>query len=239
MSPTEEYLDPRRRAAVARRLRGRLTHLRPRGDRSPHRRGLHLLLPPLRRGRGGGAGSRGHRCRLAGGARRTGHLGSELPSLGGRGAAGGSRGDNELHERRLLLEPMDVALRRREPMCRVRGVVHGPAEGLIAPQKGGRPAREATLDRAATLRPSFLPSSPECVEGVFSDVQLRDAERFSVKSVMSSSCSQPSPVKRSSSSIRKSTSALSSTPSSETSALSLGKLNIWPSGSWASTRPSL
>ena|SRR5829696_6842999 len=29
----------------------------------------------------------------------------------------------------------------------------------------------------------------------FSEVQLRDAERFSVRSVMSSSCSQPSPTK--------------------------------------------
>ena len=29
----------------------------------------------------------------------------------------------------------------------------------------------------------------------FSEVQLREAERFSVRRVMSSSCSQPSPVK--------------------------------------------
>ena len=41
-------------------------------------------------------------------------------------------------------------------MRRVRGVVHGPAARLTASKKGGRPAREATLDRAATLRPSFL-----------------------------------------------------------------------------------
>src|SRR5919107_1560471 len=41
-------------------------------------------------------------------------------------------------------------------MRRVRGVVHGPAAGLTAPQKGGRPAREATLDRAATPRPLYL-----------------------------------------------------------------------------------
>src|SRR5215217_3658224 len=56
-----------------------------------------------------------------------------------------------------LLEPVDVALRRGEPMRRVRGVVHGPAWGLSAPQKGGRPAREATLYRAATPRPFLLP----------------------------------------------------------------------------------
>src|SRR5215207_2064087 len=61
-------------------------------------------------------GPRGHRRRLAGGAGRTRHLGSELPSPGGRGAAGGSRGDDELHQRRVLLEPVDVALRRGEPM---------------------------------------------------------------------------------------------------------------------------
>jgi len=42
-------------------------------------------------------------------------------------------------------------------MRRVRGVVHGPAAGLTAPQEGGRPAREAPLDRAATPRPFFLP----------------------------------------------------------------------------------
>ena len=42
-------------------------------------------------------------------------------------------------------------------MRRVRGVVHGPAWGLSAPQKGGRPAREATLYRAATPRPFLLP----------------------------------------------------------------------------------
>src|SRR5687767_5026281 len=169
MSRTEEHLDPRRRAAVARRLRGRLAYLRPRGHRSTLRGGRHLRLPPLRRGRGGSAGPRGHRRRLAGGARRTGHLGGKLPSPGGRGAAGGSRGDDELHERRLLLEPVDVALRRREPMRRIRGVVHGPAAGLTAPRKGGRMAREATLDRVATPRPSFCPFSPESVEGVFSE----------------------------------------------------------------------
>src|SRR5918997_6831580 len=156
MSRMEEHLDPRRRAAVDRRLRGRLAHLRPRGYRSSLRGGRHLRLPSLRRGRGGGAGTRGHRRRLAGGAGRTGHLGGKLPSPGGRGAAGGSRGDNQLHERRLLLEPVDVALRRREPMRRVRGVVHGPAAGLTAPQKGGRLAHEATLYQAATLRPFFL-----------------------------------------------------------------------------------
>jgi hypothetical protein len=39
-------------------------------------------------------------------------------------------------------------------MRRVRGVVHGPTAGLTVPQKGGRLAREATLDRL--LRPSFF-----------------------------------------------------------------------------------
>ena len=52
-------------------------------------------------------------------------------------------------------------------MRRVRGVVHGPAAGLTAPQKGGRPAREATLDRAATPRPFFLSLLPECVERLY------------------------------------------------------------------------
>jgi hypothetical protein len=42
-------------------------------------------------------------------------------------------------------------------MRRVRGVVHGPAAGLTAAQKGGRPACEETLEQAATLRPFFLP----------------------------------------------------------------------------------
>jgi hypothetical protein len=41
-------------------------------------------------------------------------------------------------------------------MRRVRGVVHGPTAGLTASKKGGCPAREATLDQATTLRPSFL-----------------------------------------------------------------------------------
>jgi hypothetical protein len=58
-------------------------------------------------------------------------------------------------------------------MRRVRGVVYGPGAGLSAPQKGGRSAREATLDLAATPRPSFCPYSPECVEGVFSQVRIR------------------------------------------------------------------
>jgi hypothetical protein len=39
------------------------------------------------------------------------------------------------------------------------------------------------------------PYSPEWMQGVFSEVQLRDAERLSVRRVMSSSCSQPSPTK--------------------------------------------
>jgi hypothetical protein len=58
-------------------------------------------------------------------------------------------------------------------MRRVRGVVHGPDAGLTAPQKGGRPACEATLDRAATVRPSFFSYSPGCVEGAFSEVRGR------------------------------------------------------------------
>ena len=41
-------------------------------------------------------------------------------------------------------------------MRRVRGVVHGPAAGLSASKKDQRMAREATFDRAATLRPSFM-----------------------------------------------------------------------------------
>src|ERR671916_169240 len=172
MSRMEGHLESRRRAAVARRLRGRLAYLRPRGHRSPLCGGRHLRLPPLRRGRGGGAGPRGHRRRLAGGARRTGHLGSELPSPGSRGAAGGSRGDYELHERRLLLEPVDVALRRGGAMRRVRGVVHGPAAGLTAPRKGGRSAREATFDRAATPRPFYLPLFTNLLEGAFSEVGM-------------------------------------------------------------------
>jgi hypothetical protein len=40
-------------------------------------------------------------------------------------------------------------------MRRVRGVVHGQAARLIAPQKGGLPDHEATLDRAFTPQ-SFL-----------------------------------------------------------------------------------
>src|SRR5918993_4640644 len=40
------------------------------------------------------------------------------------------------------------------------------------------------------------PYSPKLVdEGVFSEVQLKDEERRSVRRVMSSSCSQPSPTK--------------------------------------------
>src|SRR5215211_329140 len=68
--------------------------------------------------------------------------------------------------------------------------------------------------------------SPECVEGEFSEVQLQLAERRSVTKVMSSSCSQPSPVKERSSSIRKPTSDPSSAECSATSLLSRGKPNI-------------
>ena len=45
-------------------------------------------------------------------------------------------------------------------MCRVRGVVHGPAAGLTASKKGGRLVREATLDLAATPRPFFFLFTP-------------------------------------------------------------------------------
>ena len=58
-------------------------------------------------------------------------------------------------------------------MRRVRGVVHGPAAGLTASKKGGRPAREATLDRAATIQPFSFPYSPECVDGEFSEALMR------------------------------------------------------------------
>src|SRR5687767_14485026 len=64
------------------------------------------------------------------------------------------------------------------------------------------------------------------------------AERCSVRRVMSSSCSQPSPTKEYSSSMREFPSEGFS-PSSAMSALSLGKPNISPLGSWASTNPSL
>jgi quercetin dioxygenase-like cupin family protein len=43
--------------------------------------------------------------------------------------------------------------------------------------------------------PSSYPYSPNLVEGSFSEVQHRDAERLSVRMVISSSCSQPSPTK--------------------------------------------
>jgi hypothetical protein len=59
-------------------------------------------------------------------------------------------------------------------MRRVRGVVHGPAAGLSAPQKGGRPACEAALEQAATLRPFFLPLFTNVLEGVFSEVHIHD-----------------------------------------------------------------
>jgi hypothetical protein len=55
---------------------------------------------------------------------------------------------------------------------------------------------------------------------------------------MSSSCSQPSPTKEKRSSKRNSPSDPSSA-CSKMSALSLGKPNISPSGSWAPTNPSL
>ena len=55
-------------------------------------------------------------------------------------------------------------------MRRVRGVVHGPAAGLTAPQKGGRPACEAALEQAATLRPFFLPLTTNVLEVAFPKV---------------------------------------------------------------------
>ena len=60
-------------------------------------------------------------------------------------------------------------------MCRVRGVVHGPAPGLTAPQKDRRPVCRATLDRAATLRPYFCSCSPDCLENKFFEVRLGTA----------------------------------------------------------------
>jgi hypothetical protein len=58
-------------------------------------------------------------------------------------------------------------------MRRVRGVVHGPAAGLTAPQKGGRSAHEATLYQAATPRPFlFFP--------LFTEVPRREILRTSV-----------------------------------------------------------
>src|SRR5918997_2413972 len=71
----------------------------------------------------------------------------------------------------------------------------------------------------------------------FSEVQLRDEERRSVRRVISSSCSQPSPTKEESSSMRKSPRDRSS-PCSAMSARSRGKPNISPLGSCASTSPS-
>ncbi len=62
-------------------------------------------------------------------------------------------------------------------MRRVRGVVHGPAAGLTAPQKGGRPACEAALDRAATPRPFFFPYSPNLAEGSFSELRAEGVQR--------------------------------------------------------------
>jgi hypothetical protein len=55
--------------------------------------------------------------------------------------------------------------------------------------------------RNRSPRPSLPPYSPKLIDGeVFSAVQLKDAERFSVRRVMSSSCSQPSQTKEYSSS---------------------------------------
>src|SRR3712207_3708428 len=90
----------------------------------------------------------------------------------------------------------------------------------------------------------FPPSStgrylPYSLEEGFSDVQRLAGERRSVTKVMSSSCSQPSPTKELSSSIRESTSDPSSAARSATSLLSRGTPNISPLGSWASMRPSL
>src|SRR5215203_6522768 len=84
--------------------------------------------------------------------------------------------------------------------------------------------------RSSTSPASLPPYSSKLIdEGVFSEVQLRDADRLSVRRVMSSSCSQPSPTKELSSSMRKPSSRPSSS-CSEMSALSLGKPNISPWG---------
>jgi hypothetical protein len=71
---------------------------------------------------------------------------------------------------------------------------------------------------------------PSCQENVFSEGQSRLAERWSVRRVMSSSCSQPSPTKEWSSS-RSNSPKDRSSPCSATSARSLGKPNISPLGS--------
>jgi hypothetical protein len=62
-----------------------------------------------------------------------------------------------------------------------------------------KPTKRAITPRLFS-RNTFLPNAlrhyaPKCLEVAFSEVQLRVAERSSVKRVMSSSCSQPSPVK--------------------------------------------
>jgi hypothetical protein len=157
MLRTQERLGPRRRrAAPDRHPRGRLAHLGALNHRRrPLRRGRHLHLPPLPQGRGGG-GPRGDCQRLAWRSLRNLAAGRRASVPWWSRAAGGSRGDDELHERRVLVEAVDVGLRRREPMCLVRGVVHGPAAGLTASKRGRRPGPEATLDGAATLWPSFL-----------------------------------------------------------------------------------
>jgi hypothetical protein len=48
------------------------------------------------------------------------------------------------------------AWRRRTDAPSSRGVLHGPAAGLSASKKGGRPGSEATLELAATPRSFFL-----------------------------------------------------------------------------------
>src|SRR5919107_1412533 len=70
------------------------------------------------------------------------------------------------------------------------------------------------------LGPSLCSYSLSCLVEVFSEGHPRDEERRSVRRVMSSSCSQPSPTKEYSSSRRKSPSDPAS-PCSATSALSL------------------
>jgi len=56
-------------------------------------------------------------------------------------------------------------------------------------------AAKAPPEEVSQTSARLSPYSPDCVEEEFSEVQLRDAERRSVRSVMSSSCSQPSPTK--------------------------------------------
>src|SRR5215207_7866191 len=88
---------------------------------------------------------------------------------------------------------------------------------------------------AHLLMPAIHPStwkgaSQKFAQWVFSEVQLSDGDRRSVRRVMSSSCSQLSPTKEYSSSRSESPRDCFS-PCSAMSARSLGKPNISPLGS--------